>query len=85
MVLLEFDDSRFHRCRHLWPRTARTSRLRLQAGFTLVSVQPHPLGQGAFTDTHFPSDQGWREAFLQMQANGFEPDLKGVGMNVRTN
>jgi hypothetical protein len=84
MATLEFDDLRLHRRRHLRPPTAGTSRLRLQARFTLIPVQPHPLGQGAFTDTHFAGDQFRREAFLQIQLNCFAPDRQWVGVNVRT-
>jgi hypothetical protein len=44
MVLLEFDHLRLHRRRHFRPRTVRTAGFRLQARFTLVAVEPHPLG-----------------------------------------
>ncbi len=85
MATLEFDDLRLHRRRHFRPTTTGTSGPRLQASFTLVAVQPHPLGQSAFTYAHFAGDQFRREAFLQMQSNRFEPDLNGMGVNVRTN
>jgi hypothetical protein len=85
MATLEFNDSRLHRRRHFRSRTVRTSQLRLQARFPLRPVQPHPLRQGAFADTHFAGDQFRREAFLQIQLNGFAPDLQWVGVNVRTN
>ena len=53
MVPLQFDDFRLHRRRHFRPRTARTSRLRPQARFTLGAVHPYPLGQGAEAHAHF--------------------------------
>lgn len=81
MTTLEFDDFRLHRHRNLGPPTARTCLLGLQARFAVVAVQPHPLGQGAFTDAHFAGDQFRREAFLQVQLNRFAPDLKRVGVN----
>jgi hypothetical protein len=85
MTTLEFDDFRLHRRRDLRPLTARTCLLGLQAGFPVVAVQPHPLGQGAFTDAHLAGDQFRREAFLQVQLNRFEPDLKGMGVGVPGN
>jgi hypothetical protein len=85
MTTLEFDDLRLHRRRNFRSPTARTCRLGLQAGFPLVAVQPHPLGQGAFADAHLAGDQFRREAFLQIQLNRFAPDLKRVGVSVRTN
>jgi len=85
MTTLEFDDFRLHRRRNFRPLTARTCLLGLQAGFALVAVQPHPLGQSAFTDAHLAGDQFRREAFLQMQSNRFAPDLKGMGVGVRGN
>ena len=65
MVPLEFDDLRLHRRRHFRPRTVPTSRLRLQTRFTLVAVQPHPLGQGAEAHAHFVGHLLHGEAFLQ--------------------
>jgi hypothetical protein len=85
MTTLEFDDFRLHRRRNFRPLTARTCRLGLQAGFALVAVQPHPLGQGAFADAHLAGDQLRRKTFLQIQLNRFAPDLKRVGVSMRTN
>ena len=65
MVLLEFDDLRLHRWRHFRLLAVPTSRLRLQARFTLVAVQPHPLGQGAEAHAHFVGHPLHGEAFLQ--------------------
>ena len=83
--MLNFDDFRLHRRHHFRPPTARTCRLGLQAGFALVAVQPHPLGQRAATDAHSAGHPLHGEAFLQTQLNRFTPDLKRVGVNVRTN
>jgi hypothetical protein len=85
MTTLEFDDFRLHRRRNFRPLTAPMDLLGLQAFFALVAVQPHPLGQGAFADAHLAGDQFRREAFLQIQLNGFVPDLKGMGVRVRVN
>jgi hypothetical protein len=85
MTTLEFDDLRLYRRRNLRPPTARASRLRLQASFTLVAVQPHPLGQGAAAHAHFAGDQFRCEPFLQVQLNSLASDLKRMGVNVRTN
>jgi hypothetical protein len=85
VVTLEFDDLRLHRRRYFWPRTAGTSRLRLQARFALIAVHPHPLGQGALADAHFAGDQFRRKTFLQVQLDRFAPNLKRVGMRVWTN
>jgi hypothetical protein len=65
MVPLEFDDLRLHRRRHFRPLTVPTCRLRLQSHFTLVAVQPHPLGQGAAAHAHFVGHPLHGEAFLQ--------------------
>jgi len=85
MATLEFDDLRLHRPRYFRPPTSRTSRLRLQARFALIAVHPHPLRQGAFADAHFAGDQFRRKTFLQIQLHRFAPNLKGVGVGVRTN
>jgi len=85
VVTLEFDDLRLHRRRYFRPRTARTSRLRLQARFALIAVHPHPLGQGALAHTHFAGDQFRRKTFLQVQLDRFAPNLKPVGVWVRSN
>jgi hypothetical protein len=84
VVTLQFDDLGPHRRGHFGPRTAGASRLRLQARFTLSAVQPHPMRQGAEAHAHFAGDQFRRETFLQIQLNRFAPNLKGVGMSVRT-
>jgi hypothetical protein len=83
MTTLEFDDFRLHRRRNFRPLTARRCRLGLQAGFALVAVQPHPLGQGASAHAHLAGDQFRREAFLQVQLNRFAPDFQRMGVNVR--
>jgi len=85
MVTLEFDDFRLYRRRYFRPRTARTSRLRLQAGFALVAVQPHPLGQGAEAHAHFAGYPLQGETFFQTELNRFAPDLKRMSVRVRTN
>jgi len=57
--MLELDDFRLDRRRHpagAGPLTAATSRLRLQAGFALLAVQPRPLGQGAQAHAHLAGD-----------------------------
>jgi len=85
MTTLEFDDFRLHHRRNFRPLTAPMDLLGLQARFTVVAVQPHPLGQGASADAHLAGDQFRREAFLQVQLNRFASDLKGMGVRVRVN
>jgi hypothetical protein len=65
MVPLEVDDLRLHRQRHFRPLTIPAPRVRLQTRFTLVAVQPHPLGQGAEAHAHFVGHPLHGEAFLQ--------------------
>jgi hypothetical protein len=52
MPTLELDDLRLDRRCYLRSPAAATSRVGLQAGFALLSVRPHPLGQGAETHAH---------------------------------
>jgi hypothetical protein len=59
------------------------SRMGLEAGFALLAVVLHPLGQGAQTHAHFASYLLGGEAFFQAELNRFAPDLIGVGANVR--
>ena len=65
MTTLEFDDFCLHRRGHFRPLTVPTYRLRLQARFALVAVQPHPLGQSALAHAHFAGHPLHGEAFLQ--------------------
>jgi hypothetical protein len=83
MAPLEVDDFRLHRRGHLRPRTVRPGRHRLQAGFPLGAVRPHPLGQGAEAHAHFAGDPLHGEAFLQTQLHRFAPDLERVAVSVR--
>ena len=83
-MTLQLDDFRLHRGRHLRPPAASMSRLGLQAGFALLAVYLHPLGQGAQAHAHFAGHLLGGEAFFQTELNRFAPHLKRVGMSVRT-
>ncbi len=82
MATLEFDDFRFDRRRHLGPVAAGTPRLRLQAGFALLAVHLHPLGQGAQAHAHFAGHLLGGELFFQTKLNRFAPDFKRMGVSV---
>jgi hypothetical protein len=56
MTTLELDDLRLDRCGYLRSPAAASSRVGLQAGFALLAVRPHPLGQGAETYAHLAGD-----------------------------
>jgi hypothetical protein len=53
MTTLELDDLGLDCRRHLGPVAPGTSGLGLEAGFTLLAVHLHPLGQGAQAHAHF--------------------------------
>jgi hypothetical protein len=84
-MTLQVDNFRRDRRRYLRPPTAASSRLRSQAGFPLLAVHPHPLGQGAEAHAHFAGYVLGGEAFFQTELNRFAPHLKRVGIGVRTN
>jgi hypothetical protein len=56
MPTLELDDLRLDRCCYLRSPAAATSRVGLQAGLALLTVCPHPLGQGAEAYAHLAGD-----------------------------
>jgi hypothetical protein len=85
MITFQLDDFRLHRGRHLRPPTAAPPRLGLQAGFALLAVHPHPLGQGAEAHAHFAGHLLDGEALFQTELNRLASNLKRVGMSMRTN
>jgi hypothetical protein len=83
MTALEFDDFSLDRCRHLGWLAARVPRLRLQAAFALLAVNPDPLTQGAEAHPQFAGYLPGGKLFFQTELNRFAPDLIGVGVSVQ--
>jgi len=84
MPALELDDLRLHRRGHLRSRTAPLGQGRLQARFPLRAVDPHPQEHRARAHAQFAGDLLNGEAFLEAELHRFAPDLKRVGVRVRT-
>ena len=82
MTALEFDDFGLDRRRHLGPLTDRMSRLGLQADFPLLTVNPHPLAQGAQAHAHLAGHLPDGKLFFQAELNCFASDFKWMAMSV---
>jgi len=77
VLLFELDDLPSDRRRQLVP-APESGRLILQAFLTQLPVPVQPVNERAFTYVQFLADQALREALLQTELDGPDPELDRV-------